>query len=130
MRLLYSFRFQQIGDTYLAAAIGPNAHLFNGVLQLNEVGHFIVSELIRLTITNSSNTQHTAHPEYLVHPECPENFEHPEESEQPNFVELSEDELLISLTESLTKEYAVDRSTAQSAVKSVLDYLKSEQVIA
>ena len=136
MRLLYSFRFQQIGDTYLAAATGPNAHLFNGVLQLNEVGHFIVSELIRLTITNSSNTQHTAPPEHLdypeslVHPEFPENIEHPEESEQPNFVELSEEELLNLLTDSLTKEYAVDRSTAQSAVQNVLDYLKSEQVIA
>ena len=45
MRLRYTFRFQQIGETYLAAAIGQNAHLFNGVLQLNEVGHFIVSRL-------------------------------------------------------------------------------------
>ena len=45
MRLSYTFRFQQIGNTYLGAAVGQNAHLFNGVLQLNEVGHFIVSQL-------------------------------------------------------------------------------------
>lgn len=49
MRLLYSFRFQQIGDTWLAAATGQNAHLFNGVLQLNEVGHFIVAQLDKLS---------------------------------------------------------------------------------
>ena len=45
MRLRYTFRFQQVGNTYLGAAFGQNAHLFNGVLQLNEVGHFIVSRL-------------------------------------------------------------------------------------
>lgn len=93
MRLLYTFRFQQIGETYLAAAIGQNAHLFNGVLQLNEVGHFIVSELAQL-------------------PDLPEQA------------------ILIRLTESLTKEYAVDNATAQSAVQQVLDYLKAEQVLA
>ena len=49
MRLLYTFRFQQIGDTWLGTAVGQNAHLFNGVLQLNEVGHFIVSELAKMT---------------------------------------------------------------------------------
>ena len=49
MRLLYSFRFQQIGETWLASAVGQNAHLFNGVLQLNEVGHFIVAQLDKLS---------------------------------------------------------------------------------
>ena len=92
MRLRYTFRFQQMGDTWLGAAVGQNAHLFNGVLQLNEVGHFIVSAL----------------------------------AEQP---EQQENELVHHLTDRLTKEYAVDESTAQSAVKQVIDYLKSEQVI-
>ena len=49
MQLRYTFRFQQIGETWLGAAVGQNAHLFNGVLQLNEVGHFIVSRLAELT---------------------------------------------------------------------------------
>lgn len=92
MRLCYTFRFQQMGDTWLGAAVGQNAHLFNGVLQLNEVGHFIVSELAEL-------------------PQLPES------------------EIILSLTNRLTKEYAVDESTAQSAVKQVIDYLKAEQVI-
>ncbi len=92
MRLRYTFRFQQMGDTWLGAAVGQNAHLFNGVLQLNEVGHFIVSELAEL-------------------PQLPES------------------EIILSLTNRLTKEYAVDESTAQSAVKQVIDYLKAEQVI-
>ena len=92
MRLLYTFRFQQMGDTWLGAAVGQNAHLFNGVLQLNEVGHFIVSELAEL-------------------PQLPES------------------EIILSLTNRLTKEYAVDESTAQSAVKQVIDYLKAEQVV-
>lgn len=92
MRLLYTFRFQQMGETWLGAAVGQNAHLFNGVLQLNEVGHFIVSELAELP-------------------------------------EWSEQEIVSCLTDRLTKEYAVDEATAQSAVTSVLDYLKAEQVI-
>ena len=93
MRLLYTFRFKRIGDTWLANAVGQNAHLFNGILQLNEVGHFIVSELAEL-------------------PDMPEQ------------------NILSRLTDSLTKEYAVDSATAQSAVQQVLDYLKSEQVLA
>ena len=93
MRLLYTFRFKRIGDTWLADAVGQNAHLFNGILQLNEVGHFIVSELAEL-------------------PDMPEQ------------------NILSRLTDSLTKEYAVDSATAQSAVQQVLDYLKSEQVLA
>ena len=101
MRLLYSFRFQQIGETYLGAAIGQNAHLFNGVLQLNEVGHFIVSELAELT-----------------------------ERMSPDSTDLTEEQILSSLTDSLTKEYAVDHSTAQTAVQNVLNYLKAEQVLA
>ena len=102
MRLRYSFRFQQIGDTWLGSAVGQNAHLFNGVLQLNEVGHFIVSKLIAL--------------------EYSDNLEHPEKLE-------SSAAIITYLTDQLTKEYAVERATAQSAVISVLDYLKAEQVI-
>ena len=93
MRLLYSFRFQRIGDTWLANAVGQNAHLFNGILQLNEVGYFIVSQLA-------------------------------------NLPDLPETQIVIRLTESLTKEYAVDSATAQTAVQNVLNYLKSEQVLA
>ena len=93
MRLLYTFRFQQMGETFLAAATGQNAHLFSGVLQLNEVGHFIVSELAKLP-------------------------------------DMQEQDIVNHLTESLTKEYAVDNATAQSAVQNVLDYLKAEQVLA
>ena len=93
MQLLYSFRFQQIGETFLGAAVGSNAHLFNGVLQLNEVGHFIVAKLAQLP-------------------------------------DMHEQDIVNRLTESLTKEYAVDKATAQSAVQNVLDYLKAEQVLA
>ena len=92
MQLRYTFRFQQIGQTYLGAAVGQNAHLFNGVLQLNEVGHFIVSRLAEL-------------------PDIPEQ------------------DIMSRLTDSLTNEYAVDRSTAQTAVQDVLNYLKAEQVL-
>ena len=92
MRLLYTFRFQQMGETFLAAATGQNAHLFNGVLQLNEVGHFIVATLAQLP-------------------------------------DMQEQDIVNLLTESLTKEYAVDSATAQSAVQNVLNYLKSEQVL-
>ena len=105
MRLLYSFRFQQIGETFLGAAVGQNAHLFNGVLQLNEVGHFIVSELAKLTPAEAQN-------------------------QSADSTELTEVELIHQLTDRLTNEYAVDRSTARSAVQQVLDYLKSEQVLA
>ena len=101
MRLLYSFRFQQIGETYLGAAVGQNAHLFNGVLQLNEVGHFIVSALAEITERMSTDSS-----------------------------DMTEEKILSLLTDSLTKEYAVDRSTAQSAVQNVLNYLKTEGVLA
>ena len=93
MRLLYTFRFQQMGETFLAAATGQNAHHFNGVLQLNEVGHFIVAKLAQLP-------------------------------------DMQEQDIVNRLTESLTKEYTVDKATAQSAVQQVLDYLKTEQVLA
>ena len=63
MRLLYSFRFQQIGDTWLASAVGQNAHLFNGVLQLNEVGHFIVSQLDQ--ITQSASAEQCSEPQII-----------------------------------------------------------------
>ncbi len=57
MRLRYTFRFQQLGDTFLGAAVGQNAHLFNGILQLNEVGHFLVSQLAELPPTESDEQQ-------------------------------------------------------------------------
>ena len=104
MRLLYTFRFKRIGDTWLANAVGQNAHLFNGILQLNEVGHFIVSELA--VLTNAEN-------------QC----------QSTDSTELTEQKILSLLTDSLTKEYAVDSATAQSAVQNVLNYLKSEQVL-
>ena len=63
MRLLYSFRFQKIGDTWLASAVGQNAHLFNGVLQLNEVGHFIVSQLDQ--ITQSASAEQCSEPQII-----------------------------------------------------------------
>ena len=66
MRLRYSFRFQQVGNTFLGAAVGQNAHLFNGVLQLNEVGHFIVSRLNQPQ-TIDSLTEALTH-EYEVDP--------------------------------------------------------------
>lgn len=104
MRLLYSFRFKRIGDTWLADAVGQNAHLFQGILQLNEVGHFIVSELAQLSEQSRSS----------------------DGAEQS---ELSEQTLLTLLTKRLTNEYAVDEATAKSAVQQVLNYLKSEQVL-
>ena len=104
MRLRYTFRFQQMGDTWLGAAVGQNAHLFNGVLQLNEVGHFIVSELGKLGSDDGD----------LSSAEC---------------TELTEEDTIRLLTRELTKEYAVDEATAQSAVKQVIDYLKAENVL-
>ncbi|MBP5658621.1 MAG: PqqD family protein [Paludibacteraceae bacterium] len=94
MRLRYSFRFQQIGDTWLGTAVGQNAHLFNGVLQLNEVGHFIVSNL-----------------------------------PNPGHLEIPDDLVITSLADQLTKEYAVDTATAQSAILNVLNYLREEGVL-
>lgn len=103
MRLRYSFRFQQIGETWLGSAVGQNAHLFNGVLQLNEVGHFIVSELMKHASADNSKSAEST--------------------------ELTESDIISCLTTSITNEYAVDTATAQSAVISVLDYLKAEQVL-
>ena len=100
MRLRYTFRFQQMGETWLGTAVGQNAHLFNGVLQLNEVGHFIVSELEKITTEESANPK-----------------------------ELTEEDLVAGLTKRLTNEYAVDESTAQSAVQDVLNYLRAEHVL-
>lgn len=100
MRLLYTFRFKRIGDTWLADAVGKNAHLFNGVLQLNEVGHFIVSELEKIT------TEESAYPK-----------------------ELTDEDIVAGLTQRLTNEYAVDESTAQSAVQDVLNYMRAEHVL-
>ena len=120
MRLRYSFRFQQVGETYLGAAVGQNAHLFNGVLQLNEVGHFIVSELAELTNAEIKNTS----------TETTELTETEIKNTSTETTELTEKEILALLTDRLTKEYAVDHSTAQTAVRQVLDYLRAEQVIA
>lgn len=104
MRLLYSFRFQRIGDTWLASAVGQNAHLFQGILQLNEVGYFIVSEMAKIDSPKEGGLNAES-------------------------AELSETEIIAALTKALTNEYAVDNATAQSAVQNVLDYLKSEQVL-
>lgn len=103
MRLLYSFRFKRIGDTWLADAVGQNAHLFQGILQLNEVGHFIVSELKNMTEETSVTSTEQA--------------------------ELTEKDIVLELTKRLTNEYAVGDTTAQSAVQQVLNYLKAEQVL-
>ena len=105
MRLLYSFRFQRVGDTWLANAIGQNAHLFQGILQLNEVGYFIVSELAKI-------------------------YSQEETGVSAESSELTEAQISAALTEALTNEYAVDEATAQSAIQQVLDYLKAEQVLA
>lgn len=43
MKLRYDFQFKRIGSTYVGAIAQQNAHLFSGVIQLNEVGYFIVS---------------------------------------------------------------------------------------
>ena len=104
MQLLYTFRFKRIGDTWLANAVGQDAHLFQGILQLNEVGYFIVSELKNMTEETSVTSTEQA--------------------------ELTEKDIVLELTKRLTNEYAVDNATAQSAVQNVLDYLKSEQVLA
>ena len=87
MRLRYSFRFQQIGQTWLGSAVGQNRHsrVFNNL--------------------DNPETQ-----DIPVNPESP-------------------DSLITYLTDQLTKEYAVDAATAQSAVITVLDYLKAEQVL-
>lgn len=132
MRLLYSFRFQQIGDTWLASAEGQNAHLFNGVLQLNEVGHFIVSELAEIAGKSEKPGQsgESGQSGEFGEPGNSGNFRKFGQVEASDCCDLSEQEVVSRLTDRLTNEYAVDRSTAQSAVQNVLDYLKAEQVIA
>ena len=105
MRLRYSFRFQQIGDTWLGTAVGQNAHLFNGVLQLNEVGHFIVSELAKLSPAESG------------------------ELESAEYAELTEKESVNLLAQRLMAEYEVDAVTAQNAIMDVVDYLSKEGVL-
>lgn len=104
MRLRYTFRFRQIGETYLGAAEGQNAHLFNGVLQLNEVGHFIVSELAKLGSEDN---------------EC-DGVKQPEQTEK---------ECVNLLAQRLMAEYEVDAVTAQNAIMDVVDYLSKEGVL-
>lgn len=43
MKLKYQFVFQPVGKTYMGVAVGDSAKQFSGMLQLNEVGHDIVS---------------------------------------------------------------------------------------
>lgn len=43
MKLKYQFVFQQLGEIYMGVAVGGDAKLLNGMLQLNEVGYDIVS---------------------------------------------------------------------------------------
>ena len=101
MRLRYTFRFRQIGETYLGAVEGQNAHLFNGVLQLNEVGHFIVSELAELSPAQDDGKS----------------------------AELTERECVRLLTQRLMEEYDVDAATAEDAIISEIDYMRNEGVL-
>jgi len=101
MRLRYTFRFRQIGETYLGTVEGQNAHLFNGVLQLNEVGHFIVSELAKLSPTEDEGES----------------------------AERTEKECVSMLTQRLMAEYEVDAATAKDAIINVIDYLRKEEVL-
>ena len=94
-----------MGETWLGAAVGQNAHLFNGVLQLNEVGHFIVSELSKLSPADNS------------------------ESVSIEYAELTERECVSMLTQRLMAEYEVDAATAEDAIISVIDYLRKEDVL-
>ena len=43
MRLKYKFHFQPVGKTYVGVVVGEDARHFNKMIQLNEVGHDIVS---------------------------------------------------------------------------------------
>lgn len=43
MKLKYQFVFQPLGKTYMGVPVGDSAKKFNGLLQLNEVGHDIVA---------------------------------------------------------------------------------------
>ena len=45
MHLKYQFVFQPVGKTYMGVAVGESATQFHGLLQLNEVGYDIVSQL-------------------------------------------------------------------------------------
>lgn len=45
MKLKYQFCFQPVGKTYVGVAVGDSAKQFSGMLQLNEVGYDIVSQM-------------------------------------------------------------------------------------
>lgn len=45
MKLKYQFYFQPVGKTYMGVAVGDSAKEFHGMLQLNEVGYDIVSQM-------------------------------------------------------------------------------------
>lgn len=45
MKLKYQFVFQPVGKTYMGVAVGDSAKQFSGMLQLNEVGYDIVSQM-------------------------------------------------------------------------------------
>ena len=45
MQLKYQFVFQQVGPKYMGVAVGESAKRFSGMLQLNEMGHDIVSKM-------------------------------------------------------------------------------------
>lgn len=49
MHLKYQFHFQPVGKTYMGVAIGESAKQFSGMLQLNEVGYDIVSQMTQPT---------------------------------------------------------------------------------
>lgn len=45
MKLKYDFCYQPLGDKFIGVAVGDNAGEFSGTLQLDEVGHDIVSHI-------------------------------------------------------------------------------------
>lgn len=46
MKLKYQFVFHPLGKTYMGVPVGDSAKEFHGMLQLNEVGYEIVSQMM------------------------------------------------------------------------------------
>lgn len=114
MQLLYRFAFRRIGDTYLGSVEQAHtSHPFNGILQLNEVGCFIVKELQSIFAEDNKDAQ----PISLSAP-ISERQDAPEEQ---TYIE--------SLSARLMEEYEVDSDTARKSVTEVLTYLKQEGVL-
>lgn len=47
MKLKYKFIIREIGDTFVAAAVGDDVTEFNGMIKLNETGKFIFELLLK-----------------------------------------------------------------------------------